>query len=159
MLRWGTPNLDFPAQFFILVSEFLTRDFEECFCLGIKSSFLPSLVSTPSVRPDSLSWRDTDSVVTDCETGTEEDQNIKGKCQNQIFLIRLSQNQVLYTKAKWKTSATSGVFCPWKSIKINAAPESVKPEWCHMPHGLQNLNCFVFFKVEISRAPLGPADR
>lgn len=36
-------------------------------CLHIEALLLPNLISTLSVRTDSLSLRDTDSVVTDCE--------------------------------------------------------------------------------------------
>ena len=35
------------------------------FHIKLHAAFLPSFINTPSVRPDSLSWRDTDSVVTD----------------------------------------------------------------------------------------------
>ena len=44
-------------------------------CLHVKSSFLPSFISTPSVRPRSLSQRDTKSVATHCEAEADEKPN------------------------------------------------------------------------------------
>ena len=53
-----------------LLSKFLFCDGVQCCCcLHIKPFFLPKdISSTPSVRPDSSSYGDTNSVVTDSET-------------------------------------------------------------------------------------------
>ena len=53
-----------------------------CCCPHIKSSFLPSFISTPSVLPESLSQRDTVYVVPDYEREEDEkNKNRKFKCQ------------------------------------------------------------------------------
>ena len=56
-----------PAQVHAQV-EVANRSRKQCCCLHIKRFFLPNdISSTPSVLPDSSSYRDTNSVATDSE--------------------------------------------------------------------------------------------
>ena len=74
-------------------------------CLHIKSSFLPSFISTPSVRPDSVILRGTRYSFCGSQTAVNETE----KDQKRIILINIANSwgkQVKHQRTGYENTTT-----------------------------------------------------